>query len=179
MIDFFKKVAIKKVLDHAEEKLSKLEIELANMKMSRHPHIVEFIAKYKVDNEVWIVTEFMDTSLAEIISVSPSTSSSDTIAATPSNDDDHDDDHHTTLIESHMARIARDVLRGLAHLHKLKRIHRDVRSDNILLNTRGDIKIGINFILKISLHKERKNHRLKPSSFNFPFPFFLLLILFL
>ncbi|CAO3638643.1 unnamed protein product [Cunninghamella blakesleeana] len=145
-------VAIKKVLSHAEEKLSKLEIELANMKMSRHPNIVEFIAKYNVENEVWIVSEFMDTSLADIISVSI-TSDNDN-----DNNDDKNDDHPTALKESHMARIARDVLRGLAHLHKLKRIHRDIRSDNILLNTRGDIKIA-DFSQCAQLTNNQENRR--------------------
>ncbi|KAI9305895.1 kinase-like domain-containing protein, partial [Cunninghamella echinulata] len=121
-------VAIKKVSSHAEEKLSKLELELANMKMSRHPNIIEFIAKYNVEDEVWIVTEYMDTSLAEIIST-PDTASQMS-SSSPS------------LLESHMARIAREVLRALTHLHRLRRIHRDIRSDNILLNTRGDIKIA-------------------------------------
>ncbi|KAG1466958.1 hypothetical protein G6F56_004594 [Rhizopus delemar] len=48
---------------------------------------------------------------------------------------------HLKLEEGIIARITRDILRALARIHKLNRIHRDIRSDNILLNSRGDVKL--------------------------------------
>ena len=44
--------------------------------------------------------------------------------------------------EFQIARVAREILKALTYLHSLDRIHRDVRSDNILLNAKGDIKLG-------------------------------------
>ncbi|CEI90050.1 hypothetical protein RMCBS344292_04384 [Rhizopus microsporus] len=45
------------------------------------------------------------------------------------------------LEENVIARVTRDILRALTRIHKLNRIHRDIRSDNILLNKRGDVKL--------------------------------------
>jgi p21-activated kinase 1 len=49
--------------------------------------------------------------------------------------------------ESIIARITRDILRALARIHRLNRIHRDIRSDNVLLNVRGDVKLSNVFFL--------------------------------
>jgi p21-activated kinase 1 len=46
------------------------------------------------------------------------------------------------LEENVIARVTRDILRALTRIHKLNRIHRDIRSDNILLNKRGDVKLS-------------------------------------
>ncbi|KAG4428565.1 hypothetical protein IFR05_015949 [Cadophora sp. M221] len=43
--------------------------------------------------------------------------------------------------EPHMARITREVAQGLAFLHTQQTIFRDIKSENVLFNTRGDIKI--------------------------------------
>lgn len=114
-------VAIKKIPHTAQDKLSKIRNELTTMKMSRHPNVVEFIACYttKEDN-IWVVMECMDVSLADIISIGP----------------------EPRMQEHHIARVARDTLRALCRIHRLNRIHRDIRSDNILLNMRGEIKLG-------------------------------------
>lgn len=53
---------------------------------------------------------------------------------------------HLKLEEGIIARITRDILRALARIHKLNRIHRDIRSDNILLNSRGDVKLSKPYI---------------------------------
>lgn len=52
------------------------------------------------------------------------------------------DDPDYRLQESEMARIAKEVLKALQYLHEHNRIHRDVKSDNILLNSRGEVKLG-------------------------------------
>ncbi|CAO3594036.1 unnamed protein product [Absidia cylindrospora] len=119
-------VAIKKIASSAYEKLANLDQELNSMKMSRHPNIVELVAKYTVDDDIWVITEYMDVSLADAIAASSSSSYSSAIL----------------LTEAHMARIARDIVRAMIHLHRLGRIHRDIRSDNILINARGDIKLA-------------------------------------
>lgn len=47
-----------------------------------------------------------------------------------------------SIDESLIARVARDILRALARIHRLNRIHRDIRSDNILINLRGEVKLS-------------------------------------
>jgi len=46
------------------------------------------------------------------------------------------------LDESQIAYVCLNAGRALRFLHNSHRIHRDVKSDNFLLNTRGEIKIG-------------------------------------
>ncbi|KAG5460091.1 MAG: kinase-like domain-containing protein [Olpidium bornovanus] len=47
------------------------------------------------------------------------------------------------LTLSIMSRVLLDVLKAVNYLHKEKRwIHRDIKSDNILLSRRGEIKLG-------------------------------------
>ncbi|KAI7886772.1 kinase-like protein [Lichtheimia hyalospora FSU 10163] len=116
-------VAIKKIPKTATQKLSKIRNELTTMKMSRHPNVVEYIACYMTEDEVWVVMECMDVSLADIIAVNM----------------EHPD---SVVSEAHMARIARDMLRALCRIHRLHRIHRDIRSDNVLLSQRGEIKLS-------------------------------------
>jgi serine/threonine protein kinase len=45
------------------------------------------------------------------------------------------------LTEPHMAYVLKSVLHALEFLHSNRRIHRDIKSDNILLNTRGIVKL--------------------------------------
>ncbi|KAI8079941.1 kinase-like domain-containing protein [Halteromyces radiatus] len=128
-------VAIKKISKDAEQKLGKVRNELTTMKMSRHPNIVEFIACYITDTEVWVVMEYMDVALSDIISIE-----------TTNNNDDNDDDmeqkdYRERMTEDQMGRVARDILRALGKLDRLGRIHRDIRSDNVLINMRGEIKL--------------------------------------
>ena len=44
-------------------------------------------------------------------------------------------------IQFHLARVFSSVARGLAHLHKQKKVHRDIKPPNILLSLSGDVKI--------------------------------------
>ena len=44
--------------------------------------------------------------------------------------------------ENLMAYISREVLTGLKNLHNQFRIHRDIKSDNILLSLDGSVKLG-------------------------------------
>ncbi|ORY98025.1 kinase-like domain-containing protein [Syncephalastrum racemosum] len=117
-------VAIKKIARTAKQKLDKIRNELQTMKMSRHPNVVEYINSYITKDEIWVVMECMDVSLADVLSVLL------------------EDQQPQIMTEAQIARTARDVLRALCRIHRLHRIHRDIRSDNVMLNARGEVKLS-------------------------------------
>ena len=50
--------------------------------------------------------------------------------------------------EKIMGYICREILQGLSWLHRNNRVHRDIKSDNILISENGDVKIsdfGVSF----------------------------------
>ena len=68
--------------------------------------------------ELWVAMEYMDGgSLTEVID-------------------------HNVLDERQIAAVARQVLEGLTFLHSKNIVHRDIKSDNILLDLDGNVKIS-------------------------------------
>ncbi len=47
-----------------------------------------------------------------------------------------------TLNEEQIAAVIAQTLKGLSYLHYVKKIHRDVKAGNILLNDQGEAKLG-------------------------------------
>ncbi|RHZ78752.1 hypothetical protein Glove_156g86 [Diversispora epigaea] len=113
-------VAIK-IIPFASEKLKIIRNELNLMKMSQHPNIVKYIGCHHTSDSIWVVMEYMEVSLADLIAM-------------------YEDE--LQISELQIALVARETLKALIYLSSLQRIHRDVRSDNILLNAWGDIKIA-------------------------------------
>ena len=56
------------------------------------------------------------------------------------------------MTEGQIAAVSRETCQGLEHLHRHGVIHRDIKSDNVLLSLTGDIKLSesnLHSLLKI------------------------------
>jgi len=113
-------VAIKKI-EINPQNIPLLVTEIAIMKVSIHENIVKYFDSYLVEEKLWVSMEFMGggclTDILEIFS-------------------------YLQLSEGQIAYICRETLRGLRYIHIHHRIHRDIKSDNILLGINGSIKIA-------------------------------------
>eukprot|EP00004_Rigifila_ramosa_P010975 TRINITY_DN2315_c0_g1_i1.p1 TRINITY_DN2315_c0_g1~~TRINITY_DN2315_c0_g1_i1.p1 ORF type:complete len:577 (+),score=97.12 TRINITY_DN2315_c0_g1_i1:44-1774(+) len=127
-----KEVAIKKIDMSTESNQKLIKSEIYNMRLIKHPAIVEYLGSYMTGSEIWVILEFMDGgSLTEVVT----------------------GDHH--MNEAQIARVSYDCLSALDSLHKRGYVHRDIKSDNILLNTKGEVKLA-DFGYCAQLTKERQ-----------------------
>lgn len=111
-------VAVKQMNLEQQPKKELIINEILVMRESQHKNIVNFIDSYLMNAELWVVMEYMEGgSLTDIVT-------------------------RTRLLEGQIAAICREILEGLQHLHSKGIIHRDIKSDNILLNNNGNIKIS-------------------------------------
>ncbi|CAO3593384.1 unnamed protein product [Absidia cylindrospora] len=128
------KVAIKQ-MDLAQQPRKELIVnEIMVMKESQHRNIVNFLDSYLVKNsELWVVMEYMEGgALTDVID-------------------------NNTMTEQQIATVCYETTAGLFHLHCQKIIHRDIKSDNILLNFQGHVKISdFGFCAKLSDQKRKR-----------------------
>ena len=81
--------------------------------------VVSVLASYEFKSKIWIFLELMDDDLTALI-----------------------DGYYQKYTETVVKYILKKVLEGLAHLHSLGIIHRDIKSDNVLINRKGQIKLA-------------------------------------
>ena len=111
-------VALKKIniKSHPNKDLILLEIE--TMKKYTHDNVIEFKNAFFYDSELWVSMEFMDGgNLADVVM-------------------------NCVLSNDQIGFICKKVLGGINFLHKNGIIHRDIKSDNILINEKGEVKIS-------------------------------------
>ena len=116
-----KKVAIKKLQTFfkGKDRLPTILNEINVMAHSKHPNIINYIASYQVDQELWVAMEYMDKgSLYDLVRL------------------------NIKLDEKHMAYIIKQIVYALTFIHDLKRVHRDIKVDNVLMSSRGEIKLA-------------------------------------
>jgi p21-activated kinase 1 len=111
-------VAIKQMNLEQQPKKDLIINEILVMKDSSHPNIVNFIDSYLVGGDLWVTMEYMEGgSLTDVVTFN-------------------------IMTEGQIASVCRETLKGLQHLHSKGVIHRDIKSDNILLSMDGNIKLS-------------------------------------
>jgi len=114
--------------EHAATKVIKLEQgddfsiiqqEILMMKDCRHPNIVAYFGSYLRREKLWICMEYCGGGSLQDI-------------------------YHITgpLTEKQIAYMSRETLQGLAYLHNMQKMHRDIKGANILLTETADVKLA-------------------------------------
>jgi serine/threonine protein kinase len=131
------KVAIKKMEICKKNREEHLATEICIMKTSDHPNIVRFIDSYRVEDIIWVVMEFVGGgSLLEIVEMFQT----------------------LRMSESQVAYVTRECVKALNYIHGMGRLHRDIKSNNILLTSNGHVKItDFGFAAQLTEEKQQRN----------------------
>nr|XP_056703624.1 serine/threonine-protein kinase PAK 4 isoform X2 [Euleptes europaea] len=113
-----KLVAVKKMDLRKQQRRELLFNEVVIMRDYQHENVVEMYNSYLVGDELWVVMEFLEGgALTDIVT-------------------------HTRMNEEQIAAVCLAVLKALSVLHAQGVIHRDIKSDSILLTHDGRVKLS-------------------------------------
>ena len=134
-------VAIKQMVLEQQPKKDLIVNEIEVMKQSRHPNIVNFLNAFLNDGELWVVMEYMEGGpLTDVVL-------------------------NSILSEAQIAAVTKECLTGLHHLHTHGVIHRDIKSDNVLMSMNGNIKLStLPLLTQPTLASVHRSARRTPSA---------------
>jgi len=126
-------VAVKQMQLKSQPRKELIVNEILVMRESQHPNIVNYLDSYLVNEELWVVMEYMDGGpLTDVI-------------------------ERNTINETQISTICLETLKGLHHLHCRNIIHRDIKSDNVLLDGECHVKItDFGFCAKLTADKSKR-----------------------
>ena len=113
-------VAVKQMNIDKQQRRELLFNEVMILKDAKHPNIVESFDSYMVNDELWVIMEYLNGgSLTQYVTCD-----------------------RIIITEEQIALICKSCLTALAYLHSRGIIHRDVKSDSILLARNGQVKLS-------------------------------------
>ena len=111
-------VAVKRMDLKKQQRRELLFNEVVIMRDYHHPNIVEMYDSYLVEDELWVVMEYLEGgALTDIVT-------------------------NVRMSEEQIATVSMMCLKALAYLHSQGVIHRDIKSDSILLSADGNVKLS-------------------------------------
>ena len=115
--------------------LANIKNEIAMHSLSQHDNIVRYKETFAHGDSLWILLEFMEGgALTDVLG------------------------RHIKWKENLIAYVCREAFKGLAFLHRHHRLHRDIKSDNILVNFEGKVKLA-DFGFAVGLTEEEDKRK--------------------
>lgn len=103
-------------------------------KLSKHPNIIDYYLLYDYNEEMWIIQELMKIPLTNLLQ------------------------KNSPIPEPFIIYVLKQILNGLSFIHSQYRIHRDIKSDNVLLDHSGNIKLcDLGFAAQLTMEKDSRS----------------------